>query len=202
MKYETTYKPDDTSLLCQLGVYEQYHPIVVGAAAQYKIDWPVVAGIGSRESHWGLALNPRGPHGTGDFRERKFPTQYRSGALPPDGGFGRGLLQIDFDAHEFARGDRWMDPQENIFYGCKVLAESISTIKRRCTTADGHVVVPGYDEEQLVRYGLAAYNAGPLAVLTAIRQGVNVDTVTTKDDYARDVLSRAGWFERALLVNA
>jgi hypothetical protein len=27
----------------------------------------VIAGIGSRESHWGLLLNPPGPSGTGDL---------------------------------------------------------------------------------------------------------------------------------------
>ena len=196
MFFETMYEPDNKSLLKQLGVYEQYHPYVVEASEKYNINPWVIAGIGSRESHWGLALKPKGPGGTGDHGHRK-------GKMPLDGlGWGRGLLQVDYFYHEFARTDNWKDPRENILYGCKVLAESMSIIKRRCTTESRTIVAPGYDPDQLVRYGLAAYNAGPLAVLTAIRRGIDVDSVTTGDNYSADVLSRAGWFQRALLVGS
>lgn len=203
MKFETTYLPDNKSLLRQLGVYEQYHPIVIEASKEYNIDWSVVAGLGSRESHWGLALRPKGPAGRGDFAPRHCvgrAEKFRSNIHPPDGpGFGRGLLQVDFDSHEFARTGNWKDPKENIFYGCKVLANSISIIKRRCATESGAVVVSGYDPERLVRYGLAAYNAGPLAVLTAIRQGVDVDSVTAGENYSADILNLARWFSERLV---
>ncbi len=202
MKFETTYKPDNISLLCQLGAYEQYHPIVMGACEKYNIPWSIIAGLGSRESQWGLDLKPPGPGGTGDFTPRHCigrVEKFRNDIMPPDGlGYGRGLMQIDFDAHEFARTGNWQDPQENIFYGCKILAESMDTIKRRCTSESGSVVVSGYDSEVLLRYGLASYNAGPLAVITTIRQGVDMDSVTTKENYSKDVFNRAGWFQRAL----
>ena len=184
MFFETTYDKDNKSLLCQLGLYEQYHPIVITACEKYNIPWSIIAGLGSRESQWGLDLDPPGPEGTGD------------------NGHGKGLLQIDDRSHDFAKWESWKNPRENIFYGCKVLADSISIIKRRCTSESRTVVVSGYDPEQLVRYGLAAYNAGPLAVLTAIRRGVDIDLVTTGDNYSADVLSRAGWFQRALLVGS
>lgn len=201
---ETTYENDNPSLMAQLGAYEQYHPIVIEAAKKYNLNPWVIAGLGSRESHWGLALKPKGQVGRGDFSPRHCVGRvdaFRSDIHPPDGqGYGRGLMQIDFDAHEFARTGNWQDPQENIMYGCKVLADSMSAIKRRCTTESRTVVAPGYDPEQLIRYGLAAYNAGPLAVLTAIRQGLDVDSVTAGDDYSADILNRAGWFQRALIA--
>lgn len=53
----------------------------------------------------------------------------RTGPLPPDGAFGRGLMEIDFDAHEFASTGNWQEPGENILYGCKVLAESLEFIR-------------------------------------------------------------------------
>ena len=197
MFFETTYDPDNKSLLCQLVEYtSKYHPYVIESAEKYNLNPWVIAGLGSRESHWGLALKPKGPGGTGDHAPRK-------GKMPPDGlGWGRGIMQIDYFSHPFARGDEWMDPQKNIMYGSKVLANSMRTIKGRCTLKDGSIVIPGYDSDRLICYGLAAYNAGPLAVLTAIRRGVDVDLVTTGDNYSADVLSRAGWFQRALLVES
>lgn len=203
MTFETTYKSDNESLLVQLGVYEQYHPIVMEAAKKYVLSWEVIAGLGSRESHWGLALKPKGPGGTGDFTARHCVGRvelFRSDIHPPDSkGYGRGLFQIDFDWHEFARSGNWQDPRENIFYGCKVLADSINTIKRRCTTIDGSIAIKGFDPGMILRYGLAAYNAGPLAVLTVIREGKEIDSCTTGKDYSADVLSRAGWFRERLI---
>ena len=150
MKFETTYTSDNQSLLEQFTEAQRYHPYIMDAAEKYNLQPSIIAGLGSRESLWGLALKPKGPAGTGDFRERKFPTPYRTGHLPPDGGFGRGLLQIDFDAHEFARGDRWKDPLENILYGCKVLAQCMGIIKRKVATgignaATGLAVATGHD---------------------------------------------------------
>jgi len=206
MFFETMYEPDNKSLLLQLGVYEQYHPYVVEASEKYNIKPWVIAGIGSRESHWGLALKPKGPAGTGDFTPRHCigrVEKFRNDIMPPDGsGYGRGLMQVDFDAHEFARTGNWKDPKETIFFAADLLKESALIIKRRCLSANATVVIEGYDPDQFIRYGLAAYNAGPLAVLTAIRRGVDVDLVTTNGDYSADVLSRAGWFQRALLVGS
>jgi len=139
MKFETTYTSDNQSLLEQFTEAQRYHPYIMDAAEKYNLQPSLIAGLGSRESHWGLDLKPKGPKGTGDFRERRCPTEYRSGPLPAVGGFGRGLLQIDFDAHEFARGDMWKDPLENILYGCKVLAQCMGIIKRK--VAVGQIVI-------------------------------------------------------------
>jgi hypothetical protein len=166
------------------------------AAEKYHIQPSIIAGLGSRESSWGLFLKPKGPEGTGDFGERKCPTKYRTSPLPPDGGFGRGLLQIDFDAHEFARGDRWKVPQENILYGCKVLAQCIGTIKRKLTAGLGlGDMATDLSDQEILCAALAGYNAGPGRILKAIREAKDIDYYTTGRNYSSDVLNRAGWFQ-------
>ena len=147
----------------------------------------MLAGLGSRESGWGLALTPPGPGGTGDFAKRAFPTQFRTGPLPTDGGgFGRGLIQIDFDAHPFARGEGWKDPAQNIAYGSLVLAQSRDWIRAKA----------GLSGTALLQAALAAYNCGPGNALRALREGKDVDCYTAGHDYGRDTLSRAGFFQR------
>ncbi len=146
----------------------------------------VIAGIGSRESHWGLLLRPPGPEGTGDFIERHFPARHRNGPLPSDGGgFGRGLLQIDYDYHEFARTGEWKDPRENILYGARVLDDSRRFLQRKVNLQD----------LDLLRAAIAAYNSGPRRVLMAIRRKLDFDFYTTGGDYSTDVLNRAGFFQ-------
>lgn len=206
MNLTTTYDAKDKSLLAQLGMYMLYHPIVIEASKEHNLNPWIIAGLGSRESQWGLALTPNGPSGTGDFTPRHCVgrvEKFRSDLLPPDGlGYGRGLLQIDFDAHEFARGNDWKDPGANIMFAAMLLKESALIVHRRCTSANASVVIKGYDPDQFIRYGLAAYNAGPLAVITTIREGKDCDSCTTGRDYSADVLNRAGWFEAAMLVSA
>jgi hypothetical protein len=41
---------------------------IMDAAEKYNLQPSIIAGLGSRESLWGLALKPKGPAGTGDFR--------------------------------------------------------------------------------------------------------------------------------------
>ena len=75
-------------------------------ARQGKKRSAIVAGIGSQESGWGTSalLHPNGPSGTGDNKPRSPKPPLRPATMPTDGlGFGRGLMQIDWDAHEFAR---------------------------------------------------------------------------------------------------
>jgi hypothetical protein len=72
-------------------------------------------------------------------------------------------MQIDFDAHEFARGDRWKDPQENILYGCKVLAQCLGMIKRK--VAAGFAWTAGHDA---LATGFGAAAAGYDAVTSAV----------------------------------
>jgi hypothetical protein len=181
----TTYAKEDASLLGQLKEAKKYRTLIDEAATGYSIPPCLIGGIGSRESNWGLILKPKGPAGTGDFIKRG-PRGDRTRPLPPDGGgFGRGLMQVDYDAHPFAQGEDWKDPGKNIMYGCKVLADSRAFIQRKT----------GLQGKELLRAALAAYNCGPGNALAAIRDALDVDFYTAGRDYSRDVLSRAGWFQ-------
>ncbi len=183
---ETTYSSKDKSLLKQLAEVEKYRSFIEASAEKYKFQPSVICGIGSRESAWGLSLKPETPAGTGDFIKRKFPSKFRQGPLPPDGGgFGRGLMQIDFDAHDFARNGNWKDPKSNIEYGSKVFSQSYSYLKNK-TSLKG---------KELLRAAIAGYNCGPGNVLKAVNAGLDVDYYTFGRDYSKDVLNRAGWFQ-------
>ena len=182
----TTYAGNNQSLIKQLNEANKYKDFIYASSSKYGIQQCIILGLGSRESQWGLALNPVGPSGTGDTIKRRFPTQYRTAALPPDtGGFGRGLMQVDFDAHEFARTGNWKEPAANIDYGCSVLLESIGFMKRR---TDLKVT-------ELLHAGIAGYNCGQGNVLKAIQKGFDIDYYTFGRDYSKDVLNRAGWFQ-------
>ncbi len=183
--FPTTFPRNDSSLLIQFEKASEHQTVVEEAAEKFALQPSVIGGIGSRESHWGLILRPAGPAGTGDFTERRFPSRFRQGPLPPDGGFGRGLMQIDFDAHEFARTGNWKDPRENILFGCQVLAESRDFIQRKTNLKD----------RDLLQAALAAYNAGPGNALAAIRDHRDIDFFTAGRDYSKDVLNRAGFFQ-------
>jgi len=182
--FETTFARDDAAMLGQLRAAEHYRTSIVRIAGEHRFPAALIAGIGSRESAWGLALTPKGPSGTGDHIKRAFPTPLRRGPLPPSGGYGRGLMQIDFDAHEFARTGPWQDPDENIRYGCKVLADNRAFFERRMNLAG----------PALVRAALAGYNCGPGNVVKALNAGLDVDYYTAHRDYSGDTLNRAGFF--------
>ncbi|MEB3302514.1 MAG: peptidoglycan-binding protein [Cyanobacteriota bacterium] len=145
-----------------------YEPFIKAAAAEFNLQPSLLGGVGSRESFWGLILNPPGPAGTGD------------------NGHGRGLMQIDDGAFPtwIATGE-WKDPARNILFGAKVLADN-----RRFFEAK----IPG-SGSLLIRATVASYNAGPGNVIESIRAGRDVDSRTTGGDYSRDVLDRAGWFQ-------
>ena len=182
--FETTYARDDRELQAHLAEARRYKAVVDSAAGELGLSAALVAGLASRESAWGLALKPKGPGGTGDFFKRSCPTPLRRGTLPADGGFGRGLMQIDFDAHEFARTGPWHDPQQNIRYGCKVLADNRAFFERKCHLS----------ESALLRATLAAYNCGPGNVLRALNSGLDTDYFTAHRNYSTDTLNRAGFF--------
>ncbi|MCC6532862.1 MAG: peptidoglycan-binding protein [Burkholderiales bacterium] len=182
--FETTLTRDDAGMLPQLVEARRYQVEVSRTAAELDFPAALIAGIGSRESGWGLALKPKGPEGTGDFIKRSCPTALRRGPLPPDGGYGRGLMQVDFDAHEFARSGRWQDPEQNIRYGCKVLADNRAFFQRRTNLAGA----------ALLRAMLSAYNCGPGNTLRALNSGLDVDYYTAHRDYSADTLNRAGFF--------
>ncbi|HEX5078824.1 MAG TPA: peptidoglycan-binding protein [Geminicoccaceae bacterium] len=182
----TSYRLDDPELSEELIAAARYGALIETAAAEAGLLPAVLAGLGSRQSRWGLALNPRGPAGTLDLAPRPFVRPWRAAPLPPDGqGFGRGLLRLDYDAHAFARQGDWRDAAANVREGCRILGEARALLRRRS-------VLHG---RGLLRGALAAYNCGTGNVLHAIQQGLDIDFYTSGRNYSRDVLSRAGFFQ-------
>jgi hypothetical protein len=170
----------------QLELADEYREIIMGTCGKHCLKPSIIAAIISRESQWGIALHPPGPAGTGDFAERKNRKPWRPGPKPPDGkGFGRGLMQVDFDSHEFARKGNWWDPLQNIDYGCGVLSDMIKYLGPR-------IIENG---EKLLRAAIAAYNCGPGNVRKAVRSGFDVDFYTTGKNYSKDILERADFFK-------
>jgi len=183
----TTYPSREAGLLAQLELANGLAVVVREEAAGIAVTAAVVAGIASRESGWGIALKPAGAAGTGDFAPRRFPTQFRTGPLPPDGGgFGRGLMQIDYDAQQFARSGNWKDPASNVREGCSILGSYRDLVQRKTSLAG----------TALLQAAVASYNCGPANVLRALQDGRDVDFYTAGRDYSHDVLDRAGWFQQ------
>lgn len=184
--FGTTYDKDDPTLLKQRDAANQYRNIIEEVARRYNLKPSVLCGMGSRESHWGLALTPPGPTGRGDFAQRR-PRGKRRTPEPPDGGgYGRGLMQIDYDWHEFARTGKWQNPKENLNYACTVLEQAKTFFQKKGVRLS---------EDQMLRAIIAAYNGGATATLRAIEAGQDIDANTTGLDYSKDVLSRSGWFQ-------
>lgn len=182
----TTISGSNAQMQAQFQEALKYKAFIDAGAQRIGVPSVVIAGIGSRESGWGRLLKPTGPGGTGDFAQRRFPTALRTGPLPPDnGGYGRGLMQIDYDAYPFARTGNWQEPQANIDCGCTVLKAAIDLLSRRTS-------LTGRD---LLQAAVAAYNCGAGNVLTAIRDGHDLDFFTTGRDYSKDVFNRAGFFQ-------
>jgi soluble lytic murein transglycosylase-like protein len=98
-------------------------------------------------------------------------------ALAPDGtgdhGNGIGIMQIDRRYHPgFTDRHSPFDHQANIDYGAQYLAKLLREF-------DGHTI-----------QAVAAYNAGPQKVRTAVYAGLPPDSVTTGRDYSQDVMGR------------
>ena len=98
-------------------------------------------------------------------------------ALSPDGtgdhGNGIGIMQIDRRYHPgFTDRHSPFDHQANIDYGAQYLAKLFQQFNRNTDRA------------------VAAYNAGPNKVRTAIYAGLPPDSVTTGGDYSQDALAR------------
>lgn len=169
MWHATTY---GRTLLPHVKRAEAYRAAIEAEARRNELPAAVIAGVGSRESGWGIYLTPRGPAGTGDS------------------GHGHGLMQIDDRYHAFARRGDWQNASSNIAYGAELLRQYIDRME---DYSQGEGL--GTNLMQL-RAGLAAYNGGPSGVRRALRFGRDPDTQTTGGDYSRDVLSRAGYFQR------
>ncbi len=161
----------------------QYGAFIKASAAAHGLTPSLVCAVGSRESNWGQSpdMRPKGPAGTGDWAKRK-------GLMPPDGlGWGRGLMQADYAASDFAKDPtKWKDPEQNIEFGCNELEDDIKYFRR------ANPALSDYDN---LRAAVAAYNTGPGNVEKSIKAGRDVDSSTAGHDYSKDVFSRAAWFK-------
>ncbi|MEZ2342705.1 transglycosylase SLT domain-containing protein [Microcoleus sp.] len=167
---------------------EKYRSFIEKAAKEYGFSPSIIAGFGSKESAWGTStlLDKPGPGGTGDYTPRKPPRIY----LPPDGlGFGRGLMQIDYESSPFAKTGNWRDAEANILEGAKVLKQKMNSIEQYTT-------LKGAD---LLRAAISAYNAGEGNVLKAIKAGFDIKDIDSNvpgdGHYSKDVLNYASWFQ-------
>lgn len=183
--FGTSLPLDDRCLTEELAAVARHGGAIEAAAAEFGLLPSVIAGLGSRQSRWGLALTPSDPSGTRDFKPRPYCLPHRPELLPRDGGFGRGLMAVDYDAHEFARTGPWRDPTANLRFACRLLSEARALLRRR-------TVLHG---EGLLRGALAAYSCGIGNVLRAVRQGLDLDFYSVGRDFGRDVLDRAGFFQ-------
>ena len=177
------YALDNASLLKQLAESRKYRSIIERICAATQVEQAIVWGIGSRESHWGLLLKPAGPSGTGDWTPRK-------GHMPPDKlGWGRGLMQIDYNAHEFAKTGNWRDAEANIAYAIRsVLLPNIGYLKRK---------FPHLDDDAITRGAIAGYNCGPgIVARVLLAGGGNVDKFTAHGNYSADVIDLGKWFNQ------
>lgn len=165
--FETSYTASELKSHFNEIRFRGYEAIIGDAAQEFEIQPSIIAGVGSRESFWGLILSPPGPAGVGDS------------------GHGRGLMQIDDGAHEFARTGPWRDPRKNVFFGCQLLAGNRESLRRE-----------GLSGRFLLKATLASYNAGLGGVQRALRDGDDPDSRTTGRDYGKDVMDRAGWFQK------
>ena len=163
----------------------KYRDLIVHAAAAKGISPAVIAAIGSIESGWGTgsAMQPNGPSGTGDRAPRAPKPPLRPGSMPTDGlGFGRGLMQIDWDSFEFARTGNWSDAAANIAFGCNLFAENRDGFMQNGLNADDAVVA-----------AIAAYNAGFSGASAAIKNE-GLKAATGPGTYASKVLDRVAFF--------
>lgn len=137
---------------------------IQAASAATGVPASIIAGLGDRETLWGLssALSQPGPAGTGD------------------NGNGMGLMQID---QRYNPLSNWQDPQTNISAGAGIYSSYYSQLQSA-----------GVDPSILTRAAASAYNAGVAGVLKAIQAGQDPDSVTTGGNYGLDVVSRAAKF--------
>lgn len=105
--------------------------------------------------------------------------------MPTDGlGFGRGLMQIDWDAHEFARTGNWQDPDANIAFACNLLAGD----------RDRFAAAPmNLNADDALMAAIAAYNAGFTGASNLVREQ-GLKAAFAPGSYAEKVLARVDFF--------
>ena len=139
---------------------EQWRPEVLKAAKRTGLAPELIAAIMDRESLGGMALDPKGPTGTGDF------------------GHGRGLMQIDDRAHPDFCGEPyfWADPGENILYGAQILVRNLHAL--------------GDVPSAIAAYNCGVHRVERLLLMSPKPSIAQLDELTTGHDYVSDVLSR------------
>jgi len=153
------YYPDPTSRA------SAYSAAITAASQATGVSTAIIAGLGDRETLWGLSsdLSQPGPAGTGD------------------GGHGRGLMQIDDRTwSSWISATDWTDPGQNVLKGAQIYAAGYNQLQNA-----------GVDPSILARAAADAYNAGPGTVLAAIQAGADPDSVSTGGNYGADVMGRA-----------
>lgn len=183
----------DTAFRASLpGAVSNYAEELTRAADAYGVSRYILAAIMWRESNGGATLKPQGPSGTGDFTPRSTAGRYApymgANGLPSDGqGWGRGLMQIDYGAHNaWVISNPWWEPQVNINKAAEIYVAGRNQLS-----------AAGITEPQLTPAALAAYNAGPAAVLKSLQAGQDPSASTTGGDYASWILSRVGEWQSA-----
>ncbi|KAM9363145.1 lysozyme g-like [Symphorus nematophorus] len=143
------------------GRMEKYRSKIKRVGQKYGIDPALIAAIISRESRAGNALD----NGWGD------------------GGNAWGLMQVDVNPHgggHTAVG-AW-DSEEHLCQATEILVYFIKRISNK---------FPGWNTEQKLKGGIAAYNMGD----GNVHSYDNVDANTTGKDYSNDVVARAKWYK-------
>lgn len=184
---------------------QPYAEIILQVSRESAVDPFLIFALGDRESAWGTGsgYKPKGPAGTGDWTAR-------SGKMPPDGlGWGRGLMQIDYEA---SKSVAWNDALSNVRAGVRILKQKLAFFQTTVPVTnltDGVYVVlnsaqaerrgvdPGtyedprpLDGDALLTAAIAAYNTGEGNVLRNLAVGLAAEHTTTGGDYASDVQDR------------
>lgn len=94
-------------------------------------------------------------------------------------GVSKGISQINMNAWDFAKQTDPNDVKSYVAMGAQILKEELNRFGN-------------------MKAALAAYNAGAGNVRRAIAAGKDPDSVTTKGDYASDVLARAREIKKIL----
>ncbi|KAI3353052.1 hypothetical protein L3Q82_019621 [Scortum barcoo] len=154
-------KASHTMAQTDAGRMDKYKSKINTVGHKYGIEPALIAAIISRESRAGNTLED----GWGD------------------GHNAWGLMQVDVNPHgggHTARGG-W-DSEEHLCQGTEILVYFINRISNKC---------PGWNAEQQLKGGIAAYNMGD----GNVHSYENVDENTTGKDYSNDVVARAQWYK-------
>jgi hypothetical protein len=108
-----------------------------------------------------------------------------------DHGHGHGLIQIDDRSYgPWLASHNWRDQTVNMSKGVDILLQDHQQVQR---LAGSLGMSPTSD--QLIKWTISSYNAGPSGSVEAARKHGDSDFGTANANYARDVLARAEYFQ-------